>query len=201
MSWHSRLIIQLYILKSRLGLKMRRHKIFLLLMSVMTNALKKDTTAGKSVKSGRFPLGLSLIFTNLDSLAGLQSVVMVVRVRHLWNKTTRSRSVLFDFFTQRCSTYWSGNPKTLGKWKPGSLDSWLYFCARILAAFALSIVPVIWRCKRRLALNALNRQPTYQRSLRQKMKRTAMDNNYMIQVLSSAFLDNTLDSSHLLCQA
>jgi len=23
-------------------------------------------------------------------------------------------SVLFDFFTQRCSTYWSGNPKTLG---------------------------------------------------------------------------------------
>ncbi len=22
-------------------------------------------------------------------------------------------SVLFDFFTQRCSTYWSGNPKTL----------------------------------------------------------------------------------------
>lgn len=89
MSWHSRLIIQLYILKSRLSLKMRRHKIFLLLMSVMTNALKKDTTAGKSVKSGRFPLRLSLIFTNLDSLAGLQSVVMVVRVRHLWNKTTR----------------------------------------------------------------------------------------------------------------
>ena len=54
---------------------------------------------------------------------------------------------------------------------------------------------------RRLALNALNREPTYQRSLRQKMKRTAMDNNYMIQVLSSAFLDKTLDSSHPLCQA
>jgi hypothetical protein len=43
--------------------------------------------------------------------------------------------------------------------------------------------------------------PAYQRSLRQKMKGTAMDNNYMIQVLSSAFLDNTLDSSHPLCQA
>jgi predicted transposase YbfD/YdcC len=67
MSWHSRLIIQLYILKSRLGFKMRRHKIFQGLMSIMIDALKKDTTAGKSVKSGRFPLRLSLIFTNLES--------------------------------------------------------------------------------------------------------------------------------------
>jgi hypothetical protein len=32
--------------------------------------------------------------------AGLQSVAMVVRVRHLWNQTTRVRSVLFNFFTQ-----------------------------------------------------------------------------------------------------
>jgi hypothetical protein len=43
--------------------------------------------------------------------------------------------------------------------------------------------------------------PTYQRSLRQKMKRTAMDNDYMIQVLSSSFLDSPLDSFHSLCQA
>jgi len=54
---------------------------------------------------------------------------------------------------------------------------------------------------RRLALNVLNREPTYQRSLRQKMKRTAMDNDYMIQVLSSSFLDSPLDSFHSLCQA
>lgn len=32
--------------------------------------------------------------------AGLQTLVMVVRVRHLWNQTTRSRSVLSHFFTQ-----------------------------------------------------------------------------------------------------
>jgi len=54
---------------------------------------------------------------------------------------------------------------------------------------------------RRIALNALNREQTYKRSLRQKMKRTAMDNNYMIQVLSCCFIDNTLNSSDSLCQA
>lgn len=44
-------------------------------------------------------------------------------------------------------------------------------------------------------------EQTYKRSLRQKMKRTAMDNNYMIQVLSCCFINNTLDSSDSLCQA
>ncbi len=33
------------------------------------------------------------------------------------------------------------------------------------------------------------------------MKRTAMDNDYMIQVLFSCFLDPTLGSSESLCQA
>ncbi len=41
-----------------------------------------------------------------------------------------------------------------------------------------------------IALNALNREQIYKRSLRQKMKRTAMDNNYIIHVLSYCFIDN-----------
>lgn len=48
---------------------------------------------------------------------------------------------------------------------------------------------------RRLALNALNREQTYKRSLKQKSKRAAMDDNYMIQVLSSCFRNDTLESS------
>lgn len=32
--------------------------------------------------------------------AGLRSLVMIIRVRHLWNKTKERSSVLFDFFTQ-----------------------------------------------------------------------------------------------------
>ena len=54
---------------------------------------------------------------------------------------------------------------------------------------------------RRFALNALNREQTYKRSLRQKSKRAAMDNDYMIQILLSCFPDTTLDSSDSLCQA
>ncbi|RUS99028.1 hypothetical protein DSM107003_10470 [Trichormus variabilis SAG 1403-4b] len=54
---------------------------------------------------------------------------------------------------------------------------------------------------RRIALNALNREQTYKRSLRQKMKRTGMDNDYMIQFLSACFIESTLDSSQPLCQA
>lgn len=41
---------------------------------------------------------------------------------------------------------------------------------------------------RRIALNALNCEPTYKRSLRQKMKRAAMDNDYLIQIISYCFL-------------
>ena len=36
---------------------------------------------------------------------------------------------------------------------------------------------------RRVALNALNQESTYRRSMAQKIKRAAMDNNYMMAVL------------------
>ncbi len=38
---------------------------------------------------------------------------------------------------------------------------------------------------RRMALNALNQETTLKRSLRQKMKRAAMNNDYMMTVLQS----------------
>jgi predicted transposase YbfD/YdcC len=57
------------------------------------------------------------------------------------------------------------------------------------------------KANHRIALNALNCEQSYKRSLRQKMKRIAMDNNYMIRVLSCCFINNTLDSSNSLCQA
>ncbi|MFM6056800.1 MAG: hypothetical protein ACKPBT_00980 [Microcystis aeruginosa] len=38
---------------------------------------------------------------------------------------------------------------------------------------------------RRLALNALNQESTYRRSLAQKSKRAAMDNNYIMAVLKT----------------
>ncbi|WP_420372377.1 hypothetical protein [Microcystis aeruginosa] len=39
----------------------------------------------------------------------------------------------------------------------------------------------------RVALNALNQESTYRRSIAQKSKRAAMDNNYMIAVLRAFY--------------
>lgn len=68
-------------------------------------------------------------------------------------------------------------------------------------AFVLSTVPEILPFYDALLWMLKGREQTYKRSLRQKMKRTAMDDNYMILVLSCCFIDNTLDSSESLCQA
>ena len=131
---------------------------------------------------------------------GLQSVVMVVRVRHLWNKTTHE--------VQFYLTSLHSDAQLIGRairkhWGIENQAHWILDCtfAEDSCRIRSFHSPGNFAILRRLALNALNREQTYQRSLRQKMKRTAMDNNYMIQVLSSAFLDKTLDSSHPLCQA
>ncbi|PMB17200.1 ISAs1 family transposase, partial [Fischerella thermalis CCMEE 5198] len=130
----------------------------------------------------------------------LQSIVMVVRERRLWNKTTRE----IQFYL----TSLHSNAQLLGRairkhWGIENQAHWTLDCT-----FAEDSCPIRsfhsprnFALLRRIALNALNREQTYKRSLRQKMKRTGMDNDYMIRVLSSCFIDSTLDSSQPLCQA
>ena len=129
--------------------------------------------------------------------AGLKSVVMVIRVRHLWNKTTRE--------VQFYLTSLDNDAQLLGQairrhWEIENAAHWTLDvtfaedASRIRSCHS----PRNFALLRRLALNALNREQTYKRSLRQKSKRAAMDDDYMIQVLSSCFIDNTLDSSDFL---
>ena len=132
--------------------------------------------------------------------AGLKSVVMVVRVRHLWNKTTRE--------VQFYLTSLDSDAQLLGRairkhWGIENQAHWTLDCTfaedacRIRSKHSPRNLAVL----RRIALNALNCEPTYKRSLRQKMKRAAMDNDYLIQIISSCFLDPILDSSDSFCQA
>lgn len=130
---------------------------------------------------------------------GLQSLAMVIRVRHLWNKTTRE--------TQFYLTSLNSDAQLIGRairkhWGIENGVHWTLDCTFAEDACRIRSFhsPENFALLRRIALNALNREQTYKRSLSQKMKRTAMDNNYMIQVLS-CFIDNTLDSSDSLCQA
>jgi predicted transposase YbfD/YdcC len=131
---------------------------------------------------------------------GLKTLVMVVRVRHLWNKTTRE--------AQFYLTSLNSNAQLIGQairkhWGIENEAHWTLDCTFAEDACRIRSFhsPQNFALLRRIALNALNREQTYKRSLRQKMKRTAMDNNYMIQVLSCCFIDNTLDSSDSFCQA
>jgi predicted transposase YbfD/YdcC len=132
--------------------------------------------------------------------AGLQTLVMVIRVRHLWNKTTRE--------VQFYLTSLHSNAQIIGRairkhWGIENEAHWTLDCTFAEDACRIRSFhgPRNFALLRRFALNALNREQTYKRSLRQKMKRTAMDNNYMVQVLNCFFISNTLDSSDSLCQA
>lgn len=132
--------------------------------------------------------------------AGLQTLVMVVRVRHLWNKTTRE--------VQFYLTSLHSDAQLIGRairkhWGIENQAHWTLDCTFAEDACRIRSFhsPRNFALLRRIALNALNREQTYKRSLRQRMKRTAMDNNYMIRVLSCCFIDNTLHSSESLCQA
>jgi hypothetical protein len=55
----------------------------------------------------------------------------------------------------------------------------------INVGFAQATALVMGAFLRRVALNALNQESTYRRSLAQKSKRAAMDNNYMMAVLKA----------------
>ena len=56
---------------------------------------------------------------------------------------------------------------------------------KINVGFAQATALVMGAFLRRVALNALNQESTYRRSLAQKSQRAAMDNNYMMAVLKA----------------
>lgn len=129
---------------------------------------------------------------------GLQCVVMVVRVRHLWNKTTRevqfyltSLSCNAERVAQAIRLHW-GIENSL-HW---TLDvTWNEDACRVRTGHGPQNLALL----RRLALNALNLEQSYKRSNRQKSHRAAMDNNYMLTVLAGCLFPHD-DASRPCCQ-
>lgn len=115
---------------------------------------------------------------------GLKTIVMIERVRHLWNKTTRE--VQFYLTSLSADAYLLGRAirKHWGienqlHW---SLDTtWNEDQCRIRSFHS----PRNFALLRRIALNALNQEKTLKRSLRQKSKQAVMNNDYMMTVISS----------------
>ena len=121
---------------------------------------------------------------NQSDWAGLKCVVMVVRVRHLWNQTTRE--VQFYLTSLDCDAHKLGQAIRL-HW---SVENGLHWtldvtfnedACRVRTGHAPQNLSLL----RRIALNALNLEQSLKRSNRQKSNRAAMDNNYMLTILTA----------------
>lgn len=120
-----------------------------------------------------------------ESWMGLQTIIIVERTRHLWNKTTHE--VQF---------YLSSLPATSSRIAPAIRQHWgiensLHWTldvtfeednCRVRSLHAPHNLALL----RRFALNTLNQESTFKRSLRQKSKRAAMDDTYMLTLLDTA---------------
>lgn len=135
---------------------------------------------------------------NQSDWAGLRCVVMVVRVRHLSNQTTRE--VQFYLTSVDCDARKLGQIIRL-HW---SIENGLHWtldvtfnedACRVRTGHAPQNLSLL----RRIALNALNLEQSFNRSNRQKSSRTAMDYNYMLTVLA-ACLSHHNDAKKPCCQ-
>lgn len=118
----------------------------------------------------------------------LQSVVMVIRERRLWNKTTRE--VQF-YLTSLPSEAGALGQAIRQHW---SIENGLHWCLDVsfgedACRVRTGHAPQNLSLLRRLALNALGQEQSCRRSMRQKSNRAAMDDNYMLTVLMACLPD------------
>lgn len=121
--------------------------------------------------------------------AGLQTIVIVERIRHLWNKSTHE----VQFYL--CSLP-PDSPRIVSAIRNHwGIENSLHWTLDVTFAEDRCRVrslnaPHNLALLRRLAINVLNRESSSKRSLKQKSKRAAMDDSYMLQVLASALPDS-----------
>lgn len=123
---------------------------------------------------------------------GLQSVVMVVSERRLWNKTTYNVRFYLSSLVSNAAmlanairTHWGIENNV--HWV---LDvSFKEDASRIRKENAAENFSLL----RRMALNLLNREQTVKGSVRMKRYRAAMDNNYLLKVLAASNSEPTVE--------
>lgn len=116
---------------------------------------------------------------------GVQTVVMIVRVRYLWNKITQE--VQFYLTSLPCDAQRIGRAIRL-HW---GIENQLHWVLDVTFSEDASRIrrghsPENFTLLRRMAISLLNQEVSDKRSLRQKAKLAAMNNDYMLKVLASA---------------
>jgi len=115
---------------------------------------------------------------------GLQTIVIVERTRHLWNKTTTRFSSTFSSLPSESPRIAAAIRQHRGI-ENLALDARCHLgeddcrCALCTPSYLALL--------RRFAVNTLNRESTFKRSLKQKSKRAAMDDAYMLTLLSAHY--------------
>jgi len=129
---------------------------------------------------------------------GLKTVVMVVRMRRLWNKTTHE--------VQFYLTSLDSDALLLGRAIPlhWGVENSLHWALDVTfnedaCRVRTGHAPQNLALLRRIALNALNQEQSLKRSNRQKSNRAAMDNNYMLTILAACLFQYD-DPSKSACQ-
>lgn len=167
-----------------------------------------EVSVDKRIESGHHRLETRQVFcvpvTQLPPLhqqqdwIGLQSVVMVVRTRQLWNKTTHQ--VHFYLTSLESHAAKVGRAIRL-HWGIENELHWTLDvtfaedACRVRSAHAPQNLSLV----RRIALNALNQEQSFRRSTRQKSNRAAMDDDYMLKVLATC-LPQADSNSAPVCQ-
>lgn len=112
----------------------------------------------------------------------IQTIVFVKRVRHLWNKTTQE----VQFYLSSLPVDAQLNGRAIRQhWGIENQVHWVLDVTfnedqcRIRSLNSPQNLAVL----RRMALNAINQETTLRRSVRQKKKRAAMNDEYMMQIL------------------
>ncbi|MGH2416364.1 MAG: ISAs1 family transposase, partial [Microcystaceae cyanobacterium] len=131
------------------------------------------------------PLSEMAALYQISQWAGLRTIVMVSRVRRLWNKTTRE--VMFYLSSLPCDAVAIGRA-IRAHW---GIENRLHWVLDVTFSEDASRIrqghgPENFSLLRRMALSLLNQETSTKRSLRQKMKRAAMSTDYMIDILAAA---------------
>lgn len=131
------------------------------------------------------PLSVMGPLHKVGQWAGLQTIVMVKRVRRLWNKTTRE--TMFYLSSLPCDALCIGRAIRV-HWGIENQLHWVLDMtfgeddSRIRTAHAPQNMALL----KRLAISVLNQETSKKRSIRQKAKRAAMSPDYMLEVLTAA---------------
>ncbi len=122
--------------------------------------------------------------------AGLQTIVVVERTRRLWNQNTHE----IQFYLSSLS---AASPRIAAAIRQHwGIENSLHWTLDVTFAEDDCRVrslqsPHNLALLRRFALNALNRESSFKRSLKQKSKRAAMNDTYMLTVLAAALPNPT----------